>query len=126
MPLPVNAQVHAAESFVVSMRNAYDFLLRQDASGAEERYRELLARLGQARERLKWNPASGRPARLLNLKSTQGRALAPRALALAASLRTPELRELVLKPYVLLYAHSEKQVFLLSLRHERQLMVDID
>jgi len=33
----------------------------------------------------------------------------------------PVLRELVLARHVLLYAHSEKEVVLLSLRHERQL-----
>ena len=32
----------------------------------------------------------------------------------------PELRELVLARHVVLYAHSERDVLLLSLRHERQ------
>ena len=27
MPLPVNAQVHAAQSFVISVQNTYQFLL---------------------------------------------------------------------------------------------------
>ncbi len=125
MPLPVNAQVHAAQSFVISVRSAYEFLQQQDASRVEERYQELLAQLGKARERLRWNPASGRPARLLNVKSAQGRTLAPRVKAQAESLEAPELRELILKPYVLLYAHGENQVFLLSLRHERQLLVEV-
>lgn len=125
MPLPVNAQVHAAQSFVVSVRSAYQFLLQQDASRAEERYQELLTQLRKARERLRLNPASGRPARLLNLKSVQGRALAPRVKAQADSLGVPELRELIFKPYVLLYAHGKNQVFLLSLRHERQLLVEV-
>lgn len=107
MPLPVNAQVHAAQSFVVSMRNAYEFLQQQDATRAEARYQELLVQLGKARERLSWNAATGRPARLLNLKSAQGRALVPRAKAQAESLGVPALRELILKPYVLLYAHGE-------------------
>lgn len=125
MPLPANAQAHAAQSFVISVRNAYEFLQKQDASRAEERYQELLAQLSKARERLRLNPASGRPARLLSLKSAQGRALAPRVKAQAESLGVPELRELILKPYVLLYAHGENQVFLLSLRHERQLLVEV-
>ena len=33
----------------------------------------------------------------------------------------PELRELVLARHVMLYAHSEREVVLLSIRHERQL-----
>ncbi len=125
MSLPANAQIHAAQSFIISVRNAYGFLQKQDASHAEEHFQELLAQLAKARERLRWNPASGRPARFLNLKSAQGRALASRAKAHAASMGAPELRELIIRPYVLLYPHGEKQVFLLSLRHERQLHADV-
>ena len=33
----------------------------------------------------------------------------------------PELREVVLARHVVLYVHSERNVALLSLRHERQL-----
>lgn len=47
--------------------------------------------------------------------------MAARALALAAAQHTPELRELVVKPYVLLYAHSKDRVVLLALKHQRQL-----
>jgi hypothetical protein len=41
--------------------------------------------------------------------------------ALAAAQGVPELRELILRPYVLLYAHSASRVVLLALKHERQL-----
>jgi hypothetical protein len=64
---------------------------------------------------------SGRPARFLAAKSGQGLALASRAKDLAAGHGVPELRELVVKPYVLLYAHSTDCVVLLALKHERQL-----
>jgi hypothetical protein len=37
------------------------------------------------------------------------------------ALGEPELRELVLARHVVLYAHSEQEVVLLSIRHERQL-----
>ena len=37
------------------------------------------------------------------------------------ALAMPALRELVLAQHVLLYAHSEREVVLLSMRHERQL-----
>lgn len=40
---------------------------------------------------------------------------------MAQALGKPELRELVLARHILLYAHSEVDVVLLSLRHERQL-----
>ena len=42
-------------------------------------------------------------------------------MQLARELGMPELREVVLARHVLLYAHSQRHVVLLSLRHERQL-----
>jgi hypothetical protein len=41
--------------------------------------------------------------------------------ALVTTQGLPELRELILRPYVLLYAHSASRVVLLALKHERQL-----
>jgi hypothetical protein len=122
MSLPVNATIQAVQSYVLNVRTAYEFLLQQDAASAEARYAELLARLKEARDLLRWNPASGRPARFLQAKSGQGRASAARAKALAAAHGVPELRELVVRPYVLLYAHSADRVMLLALKHERQLV----
>lgn len=121
MALPVNARVQAAQSFARDLRCAHEFLHQQDGNSADERYGLLLRQLNEAREHLRWNPAAGRPARFLQSHSAQGRVLAARALALAASQHTPQLRELVVKPYVLLYAHSEDRVVLLALKHQRQL-----
>ncbi|GAP34714.1 hypothetical protein ABXN37_06060 [Piscinibacter sakaiensis] len=50
--------------------------------------------------------------------------MAARAKGLAAVHGVPELRELVVKPCVLLYAHSADRVVLLALKHERQLVFD--
>jgi len=122
MSLPVNATVQAAQSYVLNVRAAYEFLVQQDAASADVRYAALLAQLKEARDLLRWNPASGRPARFLAAKSGQGLASASRAKALAATHGVPELRELVVKPYVLLYAHSADRVVLLALKHERQLV----
>jgi hypothetical protein len=119
--LPVNAQVQAAQSFVSSVRSTQDFLHRQDGASAAARYGALLARLKDVREHLRWNPAAGRPARFLQSHSFEGRTLASRAKTLAAANGVSELRELVLKPYVLLYAHNANRVVLLLLKHERQL-----
>lgn len=122
MSLPVNATVQAAQSQVLNVRAVYEFLLQQDAASADTSYAALLAQLKAARDLLRWNPASGRPARFLAAQSGQGRASASRAKALAASHGVPELRELVVKPYVLLYAHSADRVVLLALKRERQLV----
>lgn len=122
MPLPAHARIQAAQSFVRDVRSAHDFLQEQDAISATGRYAALLARLKEAREHLAWNPSAGRPARFLQARSAQGRAAAQRAATLAAQHGMPHLRELVVKPYVLLYAHSENSVVLLALKHERQLL----
>ncbi len=121
MPLPVNARTQAAQSFVRDVRIAQDFLRQLDVASAEARYAVLVARLTEARGHLRWNPAAGRPARFLDARSAQGQMLAARAKNLAAAHGVPELRELVVKPYVMLYAHSSDRVVLLALKHEREL-----
>jgi len=42
-------------------------------------------------------------------------------MALAAEAGLPELREIVVDRYVVLYAHSATNVVLLALKHQRQL-----
>lgn len=121
MPLPVDARIQAARSFVRCVQAVEAFMREQDSATAEERYGALLARLKEARGHLRWNPAAGRPARFLQARSAQGQTLAVRAQALTAAHGVPELRELVVKPYVLLYAHGNDRVVLLALKHERQL-----
>lgn len=51
--------------------------------------------------------------------------MAARAITLAAVHGVPELRELVVKPYVLLYAHGDR-VVLLALKHDRQLIFQLE
>jgi hypothetical protein len=125
MPLPANAHIQAAQSFVRNVRSAQEFMREQDSMSAEARYRALLAQLKEAREHLRWNPAAGRPARFLQANSAQGQAMAARAVALAAKHGVPQLRELVVKPHVLLYAHGTDRVVLLALKHERQLVFEL-
>ena len=125
MPLPVHASIHAAQSFVRNVRAAEEFLHEQDSERADARYDALLGRLAQARERLRWNPAAGRPARFARKHAPQAQAALARIHVLARSHGLLHFRELVLKPYVLLYAHSENRVLLLALRHERQLFFDV-
>ena len=93
----------------------------QDPATAMARYEALLAELQAVLQRLAWAPASGRPARFLDTASWQGRLLAQRARQLAQGLGAPDLREAVLKQHLLLYAHSAQEVYLLSLKHQRQL-----
>ena len=82
---------------------------------------KLQSELVKARALLSFAPASGRPARFLNAKTGWGQFEAQQAVQLAKALGMPELRELVLARHVVLYAHAERDVVLLSMRHERQL-----
>ena len=125
MPPPVNATIQAAQSYVLNVRAAQAFFVQHDAASAEARYAALIDRLKDAHDLLRWNPASGRPARFLAAQSGQGRAMVARAKALATAHGVPELRELVVKPYVLLYAHSTERVVLMALEHERQLIFQL-
>ena len=115
-------RIQAVQSFVRDVKSVHAFLQQQDGARAQSRYGALLRQLTEAREHLRWNPAAGRPARFLTAHSAQGQVLAARATALAIAHGVPELRELVVKPYVLLYAHGSDKVVLLALKHERQLV----
>ena len=121
MPLPINAHLQASQSFVRQVRSVREFLQHRDGASADERYGALLSRLKDARGHLLWNPAAGRPARFLQGHSAQSRILAARARALAVAHGVPEIRELVIRPYILLYAHGSDRVVLLALKHQRQL-----
>lgn len=121
MTLPAGARVRATRSFAASQRALLAFMLASDPASAATRYASLLVELQQAHQRLSWAPASGRPAHFLAAASLQGQAMARRAQQLAHDLGAPELREVVLKHHLLLYAHSDRDVYLLALKHERQL-----
>ncbi|MFY7916230.1 MAG: type II toxin-antitoxin system RelE/ParE family toxin [Rubrivivax sp.] len=125
MSLPVNATLQAAQSYVRNVRAAQEFLAQQDATTEASRFTRLLADLRQAQDLLRRNPAAGRPARFLAANSAQAQALASRAQTLALAHGVPHLRELVVKPYLLLYAHSADRIVLLALKHERQLVFEM-
>ena len=93
----------------------------QDAASASVRFKKLQAEVIKARALLSFAPTSGRPARFLDAKSGWGQFQAQQARQIAHALGLPELRELVLARHVMLYAHSERDVVLLSMRHEREL-----
>ena len=121
MSIPANAQVRAVPNFLACLRAARHFMQDQDARSTTVRFERLQAELVKARSLLAFAPTSGRPARFLDARTGWGRFQAQQARQAADALGVPELRVLVLARHVVLYAHSEKQVVLLSLRHERQL-----
>lgn len=94
----------------------------QDAASAPVRFfKKLQAEVVKARKLLSFAPTSGRPARFLDAQSGWGQFQAEQGRQLAQALGMPELREFVLARHIVLYAHSEREVVLLSMRHERQL-----
>ena len=121
MSVPVNARVRAVPNFLTCLRAARDFMVEQDCASAPARFKKVQTELVKARSLLSFAPAGGRPARFLDAKTGWGQFQAQQAVQFARALGVPELRELVLARQVVLYAHSEREVLLLSLRHERQL-----
>ena len=121
MSIPINAKIRAVPNFRACLGAAHSFMVEQDAASAPARFEKLQAELVRARGLLAFAPTSGRPARFLAARTGWGQYQAQQAVELARALGMPQLRELVLARHVVLYAHSERDVVLLALRHERQL-----
>ncbi len=121
MSIPVNFKVRAAPNFMACLHAARGFMVEQDARSAPGRFAKLQAELVKARALLSFASSSGRPARFRDAKTGWGQFQSHQAVQLARAIGMPELRELVLARHVVLYAHSEQDVLLLSLCHERQL-----
>ncbi len=122
MALPVNAKVEAAPNFLANLEAAHQFFLVQDADSADTRFAKLKADLREMIAILAWSPASGRPARFLSAKSAQATLKANAIQQLAEHAGLHSLREYVIGQHIVLYAHSEADVVLLAIKHQRQLI----
>lgn len=120
--LPPNARVEAAPNFLVNLDAAHQFFQLQDADTAGARLTKLKAELREMVAILAWSPASGRPARFLSPKSAQATLKTNAVLHLAEQAGLPALREYVIGQHIVLYVHSETDVVLLALKHQRQLV----
>ena len=121
MTLPIRVQVEAAPNFLSNLAATHLFFVEQDADSASERFRKLKAELREMITVLIWSPASGHPARFLSGRSAQARLRAQAVQQLAAQAGLPYLREYIVNRHIVLYAHSEVEVVLLALKHQRQL-----
>ena len=117
----VNAQVGAAPHFADCLLAVHAFMVEQDAASAAARLAHLKRDLRDTKTLLAWSPASGRPARFLKPNSAQASLRLAGVQQLAGSAGLPQLREFVIGSQVVLYAHSDTEVVLLSLKHHRQL-----
>lgn len=122
MALPPNAKVEAAPNFLANLDAAHQFFRLQDADTADARLTKLKVELREMVAILAWSPASGRPARFLSPKSAQAKLKTNAVLHLAEQAGLPALREYVIGQHIVLYAHSETDVVLLALKHQRQLV----
>ncbi|OZI59418.1 hypothetical protein [Bordetella genomosp. 11] len=121
MALPVNVSVEAVPNFHRGLEVAREFFVEQDEDSAGRRAAKLRAKLSEMMDILAWSPASGRPARFHATRSAQARLRLAPVLDLAKQTGMPELREYVVDQHTVLYAHSDTQVLLLAIKHQRQL-----
>jgi hypothetical protein len=75
---------------------------------------------------LSWSPAGGHPARFLAGRSVQARLRVVVVQRLAQQAGLPYLREYVVGRHIVLYAHSDVEVVLLALKHQRQLTYSVE
>lgn len=122
MALPTNARVEAAPNFLANLKAARQFFMLQDADSADARFAKLKADLREMIAVLAWSPAGGRPARFLSARSAQAKMKSEALRQLAEQAGLPHLREYVVGQHIVLYAHSEADVVLLAVKHQRQLV----
>lgn len=122
MALPLNTRVEAAPNFLANLDAAHQFFSIQEADTADARLAKLKADLREMVAVLGWSPASGRPARFLSAKSAQAKLKTGAVQLLAEQAGLPCLREYVVGQHIVLYAHSETEVVLLAMKHQRQLV----
>lgn len=117
----VSARVSAAPHFADCLLAVHAFMVEQDAASAPARLAQIKRDLREMKTLLAWSPASGRPARFLRPNSAQASLRLAAVQQLAQSAGLPHLREYVIGSHVVLYAHSDSEVVLLSVKHHRQL-----
>ena len=114
-------RVGFAESFVERLRVLEEFMLAQDVHAAPAGVEDLRETVLRFVDLVKQHPRIGRPADLLSASSVEGQMRVERVLQLAIDAGLPELREYVLPAHLVLYAHSDSRVLMLSIRHQREL-----
>jgi plasmid stabilization system protein ParE len=118
-------QVRATDNFLANLDELGEFLLRVFPEAAPRLHQRLTDEIDELLTLLETHPGIGRPARFLQARSIQGRERMARATQLAQSLGAGDLREYVLKDHIVLYAHTDAAVFLLAIKHQRQLEYEL-
>ena len=113
--------VDFAETLEERLETIQEFLLVQDLSSAAGRMEDLMSEIYRFGDLVAIHPKIGRPAGVLAANSVEGQSRLERVLRLASEANLPELREYIMRSYLILYAHSDTRVLLLSIRHQREL-----
>lgn len=122
MTLAHRAKIEATPNFLRNLADAREFLIGQDVVSAPARFSKLQDSLREMVELIVWEPGIGKPARFLLGRTAQARLRAARVQGLAEQSGLPQIREFLVEHYIVLYAHSEADIVLLAIKHERQLL----
>jgi hypothetical protein len=114
-------RVDFAETLEERLETIREFMLAQDVSSAADRMEHLMSEIGRFGDLVAHHPKIGRPAGVLAANSFEGQSRLERVLRLASEANLPELREYVMHSHLILYAHSDTHVLLLTIRHQREL-----
>ena len=113
--------VDFAETLEERLETIQEFLLVHDVSSAAGRMEDLMSEIYRFGDLVAIHPKIGRPAGVLATNSVEGQSRLERVLRLASQANLPELREYIMRSHLILYAHSDTRVLLLSIRHQREL-----
>jgi plasmid stabilization system protein ParE len=113
--------VEFADSFGEALEALEEFMLFQDGNSALRRVENLQQEIGRFIDLVKKHPRIGRFADLLAVSDARARLWLEEVLRLASAAGLNEFREYVLPSHVVLYAHSDSRVLVLSIRHQREL-----
>ena len=114
-------RVDFAETFEARLEAISEFMLEQDSLSAPQRMDDLWEQIFRFRDLVMVHPELGRPAGFLAAQTIEGQTRLDRLKRLAIEAGVPDFREYVLRAHVILYAHSETRVVVLSIRHQREL-----
>jgi plasmid stabilization system protein ParE len=110
-----------AQSFGERLSALEDFIRTQDFGSATARIEGLREEVLRFIDLVKLHPKIGRPADVFAAKSVEGQVRLAQVLQLASDAGLPEIREYVMLGHLVLYAHSDSRVLVLSIRHQREL-----
>jgi len=109
-----------AENFAHNLDRIQTFLLDRDPASAPARFSALLEDVERAGALLVEAPELGRPAAFLASRAPRVLMLAKRLQELGNAAQARELREYVLRGYLVLYAVRDDEVVFLAIRAQRE------